>query len=128
MKINWGKSHDSYNETELSQGDFEALLKQREKTLPKLEKEVSRILGTWHGQSIAIVLVHEDENGEPDKTEVFISGVGRLDSSVALSKGLSEAADKSMERVIDASSQDPKALLKLASLLMDEIKKEIKEK
>lgn len=126
MKINFnsngkkGKGYDS----ELIGGNYEDMLKMRKKQLPKIQESIQDALKDYDGTSIAIIVMKEDENGMPDGSQVVMAGVSRMESQLAMGKALSTAADKTMEILMEGAKGDVKAMLAIASALVNVIEKE----
>lgn len=125
MKANFGGSK---KESKVETGDFEAMMKSREKQLPRMEESVQELLDKWSGQSLALILMEEDENGIAQSSKVLITGVGRPESLVRLGKALYKASENAQELVIDMIKDEPKLMLKIMTDLASEIIEEVEEK
>lgn len=126
MKVNFnGKDNDS-DESVLVGGDYQSMMKMRKKQLPRFKDSIQEVLKDYDGQSIAIIVMKEDENGLPDGSHVIVAGCSRMETQIAMSKALSSTSDKVMEMIIESSKGDVKAMLSIASALVNIMEKEDK--
>lgn len=126
MKIDFnskGKKDKNYD-SDLINGNYEDMLKMRKKQLPKIQESIQEALKDYDGTSIAIIVMKEDENGMPDGSHVVMAGCSRMESQLAMGKALSMAADKTMEILMESAQGDVKAMLAIASALVNVMEKE----
>lgn len=90
-KINFGK--DNIEDTKLIKGSYEEMLKAREEKMPQMQEAIQSLFDNWEGQPLAIVMVTEDENGEPTGAHELIVGAGKPSSQLRLIKGLDKAGE-----------------------------------
>lgn len=119
MKINFGKE-DKQNTREVIKGSFEDMLKKRQAELGNLQESIQKILGDYSGTSIAVVVVNEDENGDPSGREVFLGGVCTTASQIYLARSLKESADRIQDELMEQAKENPEqAADVLLNLLKD---------
>ena len=105
-------------------GDYEAMMKQRAKHLPEFEKEIQERFEDYNGEMVAVIRIREDENGQPERGEIFVGGVCSLESSMKMLKELDEAKDAITSQMAHGIMENPEALGQMMSgMLGDLIKK-----
>jgi len=112
----------------VEEGNFEDMLKLRDKQLPKIEESIRDALKDYHGQNICILVGEEDENGYPSGTHVVMAGVGRMESQLYMARALSHASDQSLEILQDSAKGDVKAMLQVAKAMVNMIELDEKPK
>lgn len=126
MKADFGRNKKSKGSktfiSEVSSGDFEHMMKHREDHLPEIEKQINKVLKDYDGGSITIIVQREDENGMPDHTELLMAGTASIESQIAMAQAIRKAADSAMEVLMESCKGNTSAMLRLAALMMDEIK------
>jgi ribosomal protein L21E len=129
VQIEFNNRNDNKkNVSKISSGDYASMLKLRKETLSKIQDGIQDMLKDYDGQSITIIIQHEDENGMPDHTHVLMAGVGRLESQIAMGKALSDGADQVLELLMESTKGDTKAMLKLANAMMNTINHDKRKK
>lgn len=119
-----GKSKDS----ELVEGSYEKMMDMRKRMLSRIEKNINSALDGYDGGLIALFVMKEDENGKCVGSNVFISGVSRPESSLALAKVLSEASEEVVDTLLDEiKKQDPEDVVKVIKQLKKFVDNELKE-
>lgn len=128
MKINFNENNrdDSGNWAGMERGNFAQMTKMRKQKLPQIQATIQDALKDYDGQSIAIIIQHEDENGMPESSTCVMAGVSRMECQIAMGKALSEASDKAMEVLMESAKGDVKAMLSIAAALVEVIDKEKK--
>ena len=106
-KFNSDNSKDKKAKSGMFHGDYETMLKERQKKLPELEAAVQEVLNDWNGETLCVIKIHEDENGDPSGQHVFIGGVSKLGGQLALGKVLINTADGIRDRLLDIIKDDP---------------------
>ena len=106
-KFNSDNSKDKKAKSSMFHGDYETMLKERQKKLPELEAAVQEVLNDWNGETLCVIKIHEDENGDPSGQHVFIGGVSKLGGQLALGKVLIKTADGIRDRLLDIIKDDP---------------------
>lgn len=87
-------------------GDFAKMMEERAKEYPKLRRDLDKLLGSWEGQLICVMVVDEDENGETEGVNIMLSGVSPLTSSLALTERLEKVSKELKQKTIkDAVSE-----------------------
>lgn len=126
MKINFNSDgrKKNVNESKLYSGNFEAMLKEREKVMGKLQGDIQEILQDYHGQNIAIIVVEEDENGMPTESKTFIGGVSTIESQLVMGRSLNKASDNLRDMLIESAKGDVKKLLSIANVLASMIEED----
>ena len=90
-KINFGK--DNIEDTKLVKGSYEQMLKAREEKMPEMQEAIQALFDNWEGQPLAVIMVNEDENGNPTGAHELIVGAGKPNSQIRLVKGLTKAGE-----------------------------------
>lgn len=120
MQVNWNKENDkTKNEAMLTSGDYEDMQNIRKKNLKKMQSAVEDALSSWEGQNIALVVIKEDENGEPSGSHVVMTGVSRLGSNVAMIKSLQTCAEAAVRQLMDSVKGEPDAMMQVAKALLN---------
>lgn len=101
-KVDFNKNH---KETKISGGSYEDMLKQREEKLPQMQEAIQTLFDNWHGQPIAVVMVEEDENGDPKGAHQLIVGAGKPESQLRLAKGLDQASNEVVKVLAQAAAE-----------------------
>ena len=83
------------------------MLKELKNKLPELEEAVNEVLADWNGETLCIIKIHEDENGDPSGQHVFIGGVTKFTSQLALGKVLISTADEIRDKILDVVKENP---------------------
>lgn len=123
MKVNFnGKNSDE--ESVLVGGNYQDMMKMRKKQLPKFKDSIQDALKDYDGASIALIVMREDENGMPDGSHILVAGCSRMEVQIALAKALDSASSKTMEMIMESASGDVKAMLAIASALVNISEKE----
>lgn len=108
----------------VEESDFEGMLKARAEHLPEIEKNINKVLKDYTGAQMAIVVIVEDENGEPEGSQLLVTGTGRVSSQVALAKALHQASHETIETLMEVVKENPDMLMTLlgdvASLLKED--------
>lgn len=120
------KKSTGAREAQLEAGSYEDIQKHRAKQLPRIEKEVQAILKNYHGQGIALVVIEEDENGNPEGVHTLISGVGHPSVQIELAKKLHEASKEIIDLLLESAvkSGDLKTMLAVVEDIMESTKKD----
>lgn len=121
MKVNFNGKDGNKSGSKLVRGDYEAMIKMRAKQLPEIEATINEALADYDGSMIAIIRIHEDENGKSERTQVMIGGVSHLGNHISLGKGLMQAADELRDNLIESCKGEPKALMAIMQAMMEEI-------
>lgn len=119
MNINFGKEENSKNHkvTTLLEAGYEEMMKLRKEQLPRFEKEIQEAFKDYNGESFAIIMMKEDENGKPSGSHVIMAGVSGLLTQVALSKKLDDMSSQLMEVIIDTAKGNTEALITIAKAI-----------
>ena len=129
MKVNFDKKNDDGNlVSELIGGGYPAMIKKRKEQLPKIQDNIQEILENYSGESIAIILMKEDENGDVTGSNMLMSGVSKVESQIRMAKALNIASNKAMDILMKGVEGNPKARLQIASMLVDSIKEAQEDK
>lgn len=126
MKINF--DNNNANTDELIKGDFETLVKLRKEHLPKVQKTINEVFKNYDGEMVAVIRIKEDENGDPCGQQVFIGGVGKLETQIKLACALNEAAEEMRDDLLERCKSNPAALRALLMGMVDELTSKSKEK
>lgn len=109
------KKPTGVSHSHLEKGDYEDIVKHREKHLPKIEGEVQKILANYHGQGIALIVLEEDENGEATGVRSLISVVGRPGGQMQLAKALIDGGEEVIDLLVKSIAKEaPEDALALA--------------
>lgn len=129
MKIGSTGKDKSIKQVTTIHGSYEKMLIERKKNLPNIEKSINELLEDYDGRSIAVIVIDEDENGDPTGSRAVITGVSSAESSIVLSKSLSENASDLLKTVVNhaAKSNDPYEMLQMLETLTKVAKKGFKE-
>lgn len=100
------------NSTEVHVGSYEDMIKERERRLPEMIKEIEKFLENWHGGAILIVTVEHDENGDGVGHHEAILGVDKPENLLDLAKNISSTPERIIEHVVHTSN--PRDLMKMA--------------
>lgn len=129
MKANFGKDSKgkTTSKSELFTGGYERMLKERKNKLPQLESAVQEVLDEWSGETICIIKIHEDENGDPSGQHIFIGGVSKISGQIALGKALSEASYNIRDKLIEVAKEDPGSAKAILGEMLEYLAKDLKE-
>lgn len=120
MNINFDSNKGKKkNKSGMLAGNYETMLKQRKEMQSEIEATIQEALADYAGESITIVIQKEDENGMPDHCHLVMAGTSRMESQVAMAAALSRASDQAMEILMDNVKGDVKAMLALASAVVN---------
>jgi hypothetical protein len=101
-------------------GDYEEMMNKRKKELPTINKSILEVMKGYDGEMIAIIRVHEDENGDVMGRSIFVGGVGKMEAGGAIVEGCTEIVSK----VTDNMTKDlDKQLKVIGNDLIAELKK-----
>ncbi len=124
MKINFDdKGFKEQNQTEINSGSYEDMLKLRKKMLPKFQEGLNEVFEDYQGQSFCVVIMEEDENGEPSGAKVMMAGVSLPSTQVKMAHALRNASATALKVMLEAAKDDPKqliALMESVTKLMEE--------
>lgn len=126
MKINRGRS--DRDKIIVTQGDFAHMMETRKEETPHIEKSINDILKDYSGEMVAVILIEEDENGNPSDQTVFISGVSGMDSQLAMMKALNSAEKQMQDALAERASHDPRVALEIAEKMLDTLRSKINKK
>lgn len=125
MKIDFnGKGKGKHKVSGLISGDYETMVKTREKELPHIQETIQEVLENYSGESICIVIQKEDENGMPEASQIFMAGVSRMECQLTLGKALNDASQQAIEILMESAKGDVKAMMTIAKALTKLIEKE----
>lgn len=125
MQINWNdKRNKGTQESEMFQGDYQNMLKERKNKLPEMQDAIQNVLKDWDGSSIAIVVMKEDENGLPEGAHSMMTGVSRAEMQVAMGKQLNMMSEEVMHMIVEAVKDDPKAMIEIVKMVTKLIEQE----
>lgn len=122
MKINFNdnqKKNKSQLVAELSEGSYEDMLNIRKKKLPEIQENIQDIFKDYDGEFLTIVKQHEDENGDPEATTIFIGGVAGMKSQLAMLKNLEQAKKSLIDSMLKAVSGNHRATLQMMELMAE---------
>ena len=78
----------------------------------------------YSGEMLAIIRVHEDENGEPTSRSIFVGGVAGLDASKRMVEALEETRKDVANSIVGGITDNPELLnTLLGNILSDILKK-----
>lgn len=100
-------------------GGYEKMIEMRQDMMPEFETEIKKAFDQWNGQSLALIVMSEDENGEANGAQIVSLGVSNLDTQVHLVKTLDKLSNDLLSQMMKAAQDEPRA--------MKEILKRIKE-
>jgi hypothetical protein len=120
MKIFDKETEDSH---ETFKGSFEQMMKVRQANLKDIEKSINDVFKGYSGEMIAVVRVHEDENGEPESSTIFVGGVATYSASMSMMRALSEARETVAEQMANAVIKNPDLL----KTMLKDLKKPVKD-
>lgn len=125
MKIDFNSKEETIERAELVSGSYEDMLKQRQKMLPQMQEKIQELLSDYQGQAMALIVMQEDENGDPTGVSTVIGGASQVSSSIKLASAIDEGAKSLFNLILESAKGDHKTL----KLLLDEVtEKMIKEK
>lgn len=107
--------------SEARQGSFEDMLKAKSHQLPKIQSDLERIFKNYTGEMVAVIIIHEDENGVPESNTSLIAGVGRAESQIALMRAMESQQNQLTRTIVKSLADDP-------DMLVDMLKRIKKEK
>lgn len=119
MNIKFNNGNDKDNKASLTEGGYREMVTSRKKNLPEIEATIQDILKDYAGENICIIIQREDENGLPDHSHVFMGGVSRLETQVAMAKTLDQTSHKAIELLMESSKGDVKAMLAVVQAVME---------
>lgn len=125
MKVNFNKEEKNVNESTMTSGDFETMVKKRQQRLSEMEELINKAFADYDGGMFFIVRVNEDENGMPIGTKTTVGGVGGLESQVALIKNTKNATDRLVDDTVKLVSKNPEAMLAFLDVLLEEAKEDL---
>lgn len=119
MKVEFnGKSKKKVtgvSHSHLERGDYEDIVKHREKQLPKIEAEIQKVLENYHGQGVAVIMLEEDENGKATGVRSLISGVGHPSGQLQLAKALISGGNEVIDLLVESiAKESPEDAMELA--------------
>lgn len=126
MKANFGKNSKSKRHSEVFDGGYEKMMKERKSKMPELEAAVQEVLDDWSGETLCIIKIHEDENGDPSGNHVFIGGVTKLGTQLALAKVLMGTADDIRDRLLDVAKDNPGAAKQILGEMLEFLARDMK--
>jgi len=100
-------------------GNYEDMLKNKAKQLPKIQAEIQELFKDYDGGGVGIVINTYDENGDVDGHKVAILGVDKPGGLIKLAKGLHMASEECVETL--TKNGDPEMLMAAAMEMMKEI-------
>lgn len=80
---------------------FRAASEKRQEILPQVEEAVQGAFQNYNGEMVVVVRVHEDENFDPVKTQIIISGISSLESITSVLEALDDARQDILNSVGD---------------------------
>ena len=113
MKIefnNNGNNEKNTSKGHAFKGDFRAMMEERQKQLPDFEKTIQEQLKNYGGEMVALIRIHEDENGDPASSSVFVGGVASFESSMKMLQALDEAKDGITTQMAKNVADNPEML------------------
>ena len=119
MEVNFNNSNKEgkHEVSKLEVGNFESMVKKRKQKLPELQATIQDALKDYEGESICIIIQKEDENGLPEKTQVIMAGVSRMECQLRLSKALDEASGMALKYLVESAQGDLDAMLQIAAAI-----------
>jgi hypothetical protein len=120
-KFNNGSSDTpKIKKNQMVEGDYATMIKMRKEKLPEMEANIQELLNNFHGESIGIVLIKEDENGDVEASQTVVMGLSYPGSQLALAKAMRHAADETIKRVAkSAIDAGPDAMISLLKAVKD---------
>lgn len=124
---------DNKKNVSLTEGNFREMMKKREQQLPIIENNIREALEDYSGQNMCLIVINEDENGDPEGASVVMAGVSTMETQIKMSQVLHKLSNKSMEILMESASGNLPAMLQIATALaesddMDEEDEEPKKK
>lgn len=101
--------------TELSEGSYEEMMKKRKAELPRMQEAIQRIFDDYDGGHVVVLRMKEDENADPEGSQLFIGGVGKLSSNLKMSDALREASTTVLEHTAESVQGDAEAMFEVLS-------------
>jgi hypothetical protein len=126
MKLNFNEDKKSVK-AELVSSDFEGLLKAQKKAIPEVQESIQEVFKDYAGTMVAIVVIKEDENGDPEGRAEFIGGVGTLKTQLALYKALDSAKDSVTSAVAKGMASNPDAGMETITDLVEQLRSALKK-
>lgn len=128
MKL-FNDSEEETREGKAFKGNFKEMMDERKKALPKFEKAIQNKFKDYSGEMVAIVLIKEDENGDPESSEVFVGGVSTFETSMKMLESLNEVKDAITSQMAQGLADNPGMMGELLSgLLKSAFEKESNKK
>lgn len=117
------KGKDNAKESSrILRGGYERMVKMRKEMRPEFEKEIQEAMDGWHGQSMALVIMNEDENGDVTGANIVSLGVSTPATQVALVKKLNELSIALLEQLTSTVGEDIDAMKALAEAMKSGLK------
>jgi tRNA/tmRNA/rRNA uracil-C5-methylase (TrmA/RlmC/RlmD family) len=127
MKADFGKKKKTnQDEHNMFKGGYEQMVKERKKKLPELEAAINDVLKDYDGGTIAIITIKEDENGDAEGHSLFIGGVSKLETQIALGRSFIDASEEIRDKLLDVVKENPQAFGTVLSALLEELAKRAK--
>lgn len=117
--INFGKKKKTTKDVRdigAQRGSYEDMVKHREKKMPQMIEALEEFFENWQGESFAVVMVNEDENGMPIGTRTLMTGAGRPETQVQLAHGLGKAEEQAIEVLSDGIAELGREDRKIATM------------
>ena len=124
MKLFNDKKDGNIFDSQMSRGNYGDMLKMREKELPDMQKNIEQAFEHFHGQNVVVIIMEEDENGEPTGHRMVMTGVGTMQNQIALGKALHKASHMAIEALMEGAKGDLRATLEVAQALSEELKED----
>lgn len=127
MNINFNSNTSKTKNEAPTKGSFEDMIKMRSDNQSDVEKSIQDVLKDYDGTMIAIIRLHEDENGDPDSETIFIGGTSHLENQVKFASILRNGYETFMRHMVESCSKDPTALRKVMDFVLKDMQKKLKE-
>lgn len=127
MKLDFNKDNKKSIKAELVASDFEGLLKAQKETIPDVQDSLQEVFKDYAGTMVSVIVIKQDENGEPEGHAHYIGGVGTLKSQLALYKALDNAKESVTEAVGKGMASNPEAGMETITDLITELRDALKK-
>lgn len=94
------------DEAKISNGGYAEMIKERKAVYPEHRQSVDEILSRWDGGLLCVMRVDEDENGDPHGVQVYVGGVSKVMTTLALAETMASTAEGILNKVKKTAIQD----------------------